>query len=47
MWCAHSAKLITPTAISAATTAPWPASGVPASTGTIVDTSPAAGRKMM
>ena len=47
MWCAHSAKLITPTAMSAATTARQPASGVRASVGIIIETRPAAGRKMM
>ena len=47
MWCAHSAKLMTPVAISAATMARWPASGLPTSAGSIVETHPAAGRKMM
>lgn len=47
MWCTHSAKLTTPTPMSASTTARWPTSGVPASVATIIDTMPAAGRKMM
>ena len=47
MWCAHSAKLMNPTATSAITMARCPTSGVRAIAGTIMDTMPAAGRKMM
>ncbi len=47
MWCIHSSRLTTPTPASAQTTARWPTRGVPAMAGTIMDTMPAAGRKMM
>ena len=47
MWWAQSAKLMTPTATSAMTMARWPTSGVRAMAGTIMETMPAAGKKMM
>jgi hypothetical protein len=47
MWCAHSAKLKKPTTTRATVIALRPTSGVPAMLGIMVDTMPAAGRKMM
>ncbi len=47
MWCAHSAKLKKQTATSATMMARRPTSGLPAMVGIMVETMPAAGRKMM
>ncbi len=47
MWCTHRPKLKKPVAISAQTISVWPISGVRAIAGTIIETMPAAGRKMM
>lgn len=47
MWWTQSPKLKKPVAISATTISRWPTSVVPVIAGTIIDTTPAAGRKMM
>ena len=47
MWCTHSPKEKNPVATSATTMSRYPHSGTPVIVGTIIDTMPAAGRKMM
>ena len=47
MWCTHRPKLKKPVAMRATTMRLCPASGVPVIDGRIIDTAPAAGRKMM
>ena len=46
MWCTHKPKLRKAVPTSAVTTSPCASSAVPAMAGTIIETMPAAGRKM-